>query len=36
MIHVWINKSQFEYDIHSLVKAFYLGEEVKVGVAGEG
>lgn len=36
MIHVWINKSQFEYDIHSLVKAFYPGEEVKVGVAGEG
>ena len=36
MIHVWINKSQFEYDIHSLVKAFYPGEEVKVRVAGEG
>lgn len=30
MIIVLINKPQFEYDIHSLVKAFYPGEEVKV------
>ena len=30
MIPVFINKPQFEYDIHSLVKAFYPGEEVKV------
>ncbi len=35
MIHVWINKSQFEYDIHSLVKAFYPGEDVKVVFSGE-
>lgn len=34
MVHVWINKSQFEYDIHSLVKAFYPGEDVKVGLSG--
>ena len=30
MIPVWINKPQFEYDIHSLVKAFFPAEEVKV------
>ncbi|TCL60110.1 oxygen-independent coproporphyrinogen-3 oxidase [Kineothrix alysoides] len=30
MFTVWINKAQFEYDIHSLVKAFYPEEEVKV------
>lgn len=30
MITVFINKPQFEYDIHSLVKAFYPGEDVKV------
>lgn len=30
MLTVWINKAQFEYDIHSLVKAFYPEEEVKV------
>ncbi|MCI8484664.1 MAG: coproporphyrinogen dehydrogenase HemZ [Lachnospiraceae bacterium] len=30
MITVCLNKKNFEYDIHSLVKAFYAGEEVKV------
>ena len=30
MITVCLNKENFEYDIHSLVKAFYAGEEVKV------
>ena len=30
MITVKINQSQFEYDIHSLVKAFYPGEDVVV------
>ena len=30
MIVVRLNQSQFEYDIHSLVKAFYPAEEVKV------
>lgn len=30
MIKVLINEAQFEYDIHSLVKAFYPGEDVKV------
>lgn len=30
MIVVRLNQPQFEYDIHSLVKAFYPGEEVKV------
>ncbi len=30
MLTIWINKAQFEYDIHSLVKAFYPEEEVKV------
>lgn len=30
MLTVWINKPQFEYDIHSLVKAFYPAEDVKV------
>ncbi len=30
MIKVRINDSQFEYDIHSLVKAFYPGEDVSV------
>ncbi|MCI8682764.1 MAG: coproporphyrinogen dehydrogenase HemZ [Lachnospiraceae bacterium] len=30
MITVWLNEADFEYDIHSLVKAFYPGEEVKV------
>ncbi len=30
MIPVWINKPQFEYDIHSLVKAFFPAEEVRV------
>ena len=32
MIYVNLNKQQFEYDIHSLVKAFYPAEDVKVGV----
>ena len=30
MLTICINKPQFEYDIHSLVKAFCPGEEVKV------
>ncbi len=30
MITVCLNRADFEYDIHSLVKAFYAGEEVKV------
>ena len=30
MIVVRLNKAEFEYDIHSLVKAFYPAEEVKV------
>ena len=30
MIVVKINEAQFEYDIHSLIKAFYPGVEVKV------
>ncbi|MCQ2520107.1 MAG: coproporphyrinogen dehydrogenase HemZ, partial [Lachnospiraceae bacterium] len=32
MINVKINDKQFEYDIHSLVKAFYPGEDVTVSV----
>lgn len=35
MIAVKINIHQFEYDIHSLVKAFYPEEDVKVFVEGE-
>lgn len=34
MVKVVVNQAQFEYDIHSLVKAFYPGEDVKV-VCGE-
>ena len=30
MIVVRLNTPKFEYDIHSLVKAFYPAEEVKV------
>lgn len=30
MITVRLNEANFEYDIHSLIKAFYAGEEVKV------
>ncbi len=30
MIKVYVDKSEFEYDIHSLVKAFYQTEDVKV------
>lgn len=30
MLAVWMNKPQFEYDVHSLVKAFYPAEDVKV------
>lgn len=36
MITVCINKPQFEYDILSLVKSFYPGEEVKVYCASQG
>lgn len=35
MIVVKLNQAQFEYDIHSLVKAFYPDQEVKVFVKGE-
>ena len=35
MIAVECNKDQFGYDIHSLVKAFYPAEDVKVFAAGE-
>ena len=30
MLVVKLNKTQFEYDIHSIVKAFYPGKDVKV------
>ena len=30
MITICLSEANFEYDIHSLVKAFYVGEEVKV------
>ena len=30
MITVCLNEANFEYDIHSLVKAFYAKEDVKV------
>ncbi len=30
MITVCLNKAEFEYDIHSLVKAFYPEKDVKV------
>lgn len=30
MIIICLSEANFEYDIHSLVKAFYVGEEVKV------
>lgn len=33
MVFVRINKSKFEYDIHSLVKAFFPEEEVKVAMS---
>ncbi len=36
MIPVWINIPWFEYDIHSLVKAFFPSEEVKVFCMGQG
>ncbi|MFI3212862.1 MAG: coproporphyrinogen dehydrogenase HemZ [Eubacteriales bacterium] len=35
MLVVKLNKSQFEYDIHSLVKAFYPEQDVKVFLQGE-
>ena len=35
MIVVKCNKNEFAYDIHSLVKAFYPAEEVKVFEEGE-
>lgn len=35
MLIVKISKAQFEYDIHSLVKAFYPEEEIKVVLFGE-
>ncbi len=30
MLAVWINKANYEYDVHSIVKAFYPEETVKV------
>ena len=30
MLAVRLNKAQFEYDIHSIIKAFYQAETVKV------
>lgn len=30
MLAVWINRANFEYDVHSIVKAFYPEETVKV------
>lgn len=36
MIAVKLNEMKFEYDIHSLVKAFYPESDVKVVLAGEG
>lgn len=30
MIHIYLSKDAFEYDIHSLVKAFYPQEQIKV------
>lgn len=30
MLAVRLNKAQFEYDIHSIIKAFYPAETVKV------
>ena len=36
VIEVVLNKPGFEYDIHSLVKAFYPGCEVRVHTEGEG
>ena len=35
MIVVKCNKNEFAYDIHSLVKAFYPAEDVKVFEEGE-
>lgn len=35
MLVVKLNKTQFEYDIHSLVKAFYPEQDVKVFLLGE-
>ncbi len=35
MITVCLNEANFEYDIHSLVQAFFAGEEVKVFADGE-
>ena len=36
VIEITLNKAGFEYDIHSLVKAFYPGCEVRVHAEGEG
>ena len=30
MITICLSEANFEYDIHSLIKAFYPGEDVKV------
>lgn len=35
MFKVLLSKGQYEYDIHSLIKAFYPGEEVRVVVEGQ-
>ena len=36
LVAVTVNKAGFEYDIHSLVKAFYPECDVKVSVEGQG
>ena len=36
VIEITLNKAGFEYDIHSLVKAFYPECEVRVHAEGEG
>ena len=35
MIRVFTNKESFQYDLHSLIKAFYPEQEVKVIQEGE-
>ena len=35
MITVQLNRADFEYDIHSLVKAFFMAEDVAVSVGKE-
>ena len=35
MIKIYTNKESFQYDLHSLIKAFYPEQEVKVIPEGE-